>query len=391
MTISLSSQNVFQYLLERNLCSKEDEAEVKIEPKTAKNFNLLLSWSDDRKLLVKQEPYFEKGKTAGEFLREWRIQDFVRKFSELNTIRSWLPEILHFESDSSILVFKYLTDYRDLSEFYKDNVYPTAIASSIGIILANVHRLTFENQTHRDFFAANSPNGTLEAMPILGGLDRIDPDIFGRVPSDGLKFMVLYQRYESLGKALEQLKANSKSCCLTHNDLKLNNILLLNDWEKERSPLTPLNKGKIRLIDWERSSWGDPAFDVGTLVASYLGIWLGSLVVGKTIELEESLRLAMTPLELIRPSLKAFINSYLDEFPEILERDPEFLRRVMQFAGLALIHTIQSMVQYQKTFSNVGICMLQVAKTLLCRPENSIRTIFGVEEAELIRSHYAAA
>jgi hypothetical protein len=386
MTISLSSQNVFQYLLERNLCSKEDEAGVKIEPKTAKNFNLLLSWSDDRKLLVKQEPYFEKGKTAGEFLREWRIQEFVRKFPELNTIRFWLPEILHFESDSSILVFKYLTDYRDLSEFYKDNVYPTAIASSIGTILATVHRLTFENQIYRDFFAANSPNGTLESMPILGGLDRIDPDIFGRVPSDGLKFMVLYQRYESLGKALEGLNANSKSCCLTHNDLKLNNILLPNDWETG-------NDGSVRarLIDWERSSWGDPAFDVGTLVASYLGIWLGSLVVGKTLELEESLRLAMTPLELIRPSLKALINSYLDEFPEILERDSEFLRRVMQFAGLASIHTIQSMVQYQKTFSNVGICMLQVAKTLLCRPENSIRTIFGIEESELIRSHYAAA
>jgi hypothetical protein len=386
MTISLSSQNVFQYLLERNLCSKEDETGVKIEPKTAKNFNLLLSWSDDRKLLVKQEPYFEKGKTAGEFLREWRIQEFVRKFPELNTIRSWLPEILHFEPDSSILVFKYLTDYRDLSEFYKDNVYPTAIASSIGTILATVHRLTFENRTYRDFFAANSPNGTLEAMPILGGLDRIEPDIFGKVPADGLKFMVLYQRYESLGKALAQLNANSKSCCLTHNDLKLNNILLPNDWETEKDGFSP-----TRLIDWERSSWGDPAFDVGTLVASYLGIWLGSLVVGKTIELEESLRLAMTPLELIRPSLKALINSYLDEFPEILERDPEFLQRVMQFAGLALIHTIQSMVQYQKTFSNVGICMLQVAKTLLCRPENSIRTIFGVEEAELIRSHYAVA
>ena len=41
------------------------------------------------------------------------------------------------------------------------------------------------------------------------------------------------------------------------------------------------------------------------------------------------------------------------------------------------------MIQYQKTFNNTGIAMLQVAKTLLCRPEQSIPTIFGVTEAEL--------
>ena len=119
------------------------------------------------------------------------------------------------------------------------------------------------------------------------------------------------------------------------------------------------------------------------LIASYLQIWLSSLVVSKSIDIEESLRLAMTPLDQIQPSIAALTRAYLANFPEILERRPDFLRRVVQFSSLALIQQIQAMLQYEKSFGNTGICMLQVAKTLLCRPEQSIPTVFGVAEAEL--------
>jgi hypothetical protein len=119
------------------------------------------------------------------------------------------------------------------------------------------------------------------------------------------------------------------------------------------------------------------------LIASYLQIWLSSLVVSKSIDIEESLRLAMTPLEVLQPSIAALTKAYFGKFPEIIERRPDFLRRVVQFSGLALIQQIQAMLQYQKSFGNTGICMLQVAKTLLCRPEQSIPTVFGVAEAEL--------
>ncbi|MGH2413466.1 MAG: phosphotransferase family protein, partial [Microcystaceae cyanobacterium] len=41
----------------------------------------------------------------------------------------------------------------------------------------------------------------------------------------------------------------------------------------------------VRLIDWERSAWGDPAFDLGTLITSYLQIWLSSLVISKSLSI----------------------------------------------------------------------------------------------------------
>jgi 5-methylthioribose kinase len=220
---------------------------------------------------------------------------------------------------------------------------------------------------------------------LVKGVGRIGPEVFGQVPVDGLKFFALYQRYDSLGETIAELGQSFTACCLAHNDLKLNNLLLPANWEQAHDGLI-----QLRFIDWERSSWGDPAFDLGSLIASYLGLWLGSFAASKSMGIEETLRLAITPLESLQPSIAAFIRAYVEQFPEILETRPDFLQRVTQFAGLGLIQTIQSVLQYQKTFGNSGICMLQAAKTLLCRPEASIATISGVELSELVRPQYAA-
>lgn len=385
MTFLLSSQNVFEYLVRQKLCVQKEQSLSQVELKVAKNFNLLLSLPDSGKLIVKQERHEREGKTAGEFFNEWRIQEFLQRSPELSHIRPMLSKVLHFDPEHSIIVFNYLNDYCDLAEFYtKKNVLPTAIATSIGTTLATIHRATFNRQKYQDFFSDNSEDVLIDQAPKFSrGLERISPEVFGLVPADGLKFFALYQRYDSLGKAISQLTSTFDLCCLTHNDLKLNNILLHNDWEQALSQPNQLSDSIIRLIDWERGTWGDPAFDVGMLVASYLQIWLGSLVVSKSIDIQESLRLAMTPLEQLQPSIAALTKAYFDSFPEIIEHRPDFLRRVVQFSGLALIQQVQAMIQYEKSFGNTDICMLQVAKSLLCRPEQSIPTVFGTAASEL--------
>lgn len=374
----LSSQNVVDYLISQGLCTQEQFLN-NIEPKPAKNFNLLLSLPDDRKLLVKQERYNREGKTAGEFLKEWRVHKLLQNFPELSKIYPCFSEAVHFDATHSILVFNYLTDYRDLTDFYiKENYFASEIATVIGTTLASIHRLTIDNPNYQEFL--QDDEDTSQQTPNLArGLDRITPAVFGMVPSHGLKFFALYQRYDSLGKAIADLSNAFTPCCLTHNDLKLNNILLSLDWEDAVFQESPTTDSIIRLIDWERGAWGDPANDLGTLVASYLQIWLYSLVTSNTIAIEDSLRLATTPLQLLQPSIAALATAYLADFPEILERRPDFLPRVMQFCGLALIRAIQAQLQHEKTFGNVGVCMLQVAKSLLCRPEASIPTIFGME------------
>ncbi|WP_331001141.1 phosphotransferase [Nostoc commune] len=232
MTFLLNSHNVINYLIEQGLYNQPDQPPIKVEQVAAKNFNLLVTLSGDRKLLVKQERHNQEGKAAGEFLSEWRIQEFLQRFPNLDNYRSFLPEVMHFDADNSIIVFRYLNEYRDLMDFYtKENSFPTEIATAIGNILGTIHRDTFNRQEYQEFFSKNSDNFMADQVShLVRRLERIEPEIFGLVPGDGLKFFALYQRYDSLGQAIAELGNAVTPSCLTHNDLKLNNILLDKDW-----------------------------------------------------------------------------------------------------------------------------------------------------------------
>lgn len=377
----LNSQNIVNYLTECSFFSSTEKDNLILEsvPVETKNFNLLVTLPNQKKILVKQERNRLKENVSSEFANEWKIKCFLNKFKIVDYLDTLFPEILHFDSGNSILIFNYLSNYTDLEIFYKKrHDFSVEIALVIGTAIATIHRETFNSQQYQNFFSqcSESCRGK-QSLKSLSSLEHIGPEVFGSFPIEGLKFIALYQRHDSLGQAIAELENAYMSCCLTHNDLKLCNILLHNDWEEQTSSKI------VQLIDWECSGWGDPAHDLGTLIASYLKLWLNSLVVSKVLKIEESLRLATIPLEILQPSIAHLIQAYLKTFPTVVEHRPDFLRQVVQFSGVALIGEILSSIKYQKTFGNTGVCMLQVAKSLVCRPEASLPTILGMPAAEL--------
>lgn len=386
MPFLLSSDNVALYLLKSNLCTEQESKFLQVEAGAfGKNFSLLVTVPSDRKILIKQERHRPNSSAASEFSREWQFHQLLHQFPELCQPASVVSQVLHFDQSNSIITYNYLLEYLDLDKFYRrEQTFPAFVATSIAKTLAALHCTSLDQQKYYDFIFQFQKKSLTQFYSPAQWLQQIGPEVFGSIPVDCLRFFVLYQRYENLGRALADLTASWRPCCITHNDLKLDNILLHEDWEQSNVEGKQLQKNLARLIDWERCTWGDPAFDLGTILASYLRIWLDSLVVDASIPLEESLRLAVTPLEVLRPSIVALIKAYLESFPVILERYPNFIQRIVQFAGLALVETIGALIDYHKYFGNRSICMLQVAKSLLCRPEQSVKTIFGMTESELI-------
>lgn len=381
MVVSLSSHNVIQYLRSSGLCSSEDGASDDSElPKSKKNLNLLVTLADNRKLLVKQEPSVDFSDGKEQLFNEWLFDQLLEQFPVIGNIGAIASSVLHFDEENSILIRNYLSEYQELGNYYQQNdIFPQAIASTIGDTLGALHRATFNRREYRDFMAT-APAGQFRYHfnNPAQGIESITPEIFGMVPTSALKFYALYQKYDNLESAIGDLANDWQPCCLTHNDLKLDNILIHSRWEH-------LDNAIVRLIDWEACAWGDPAFDLGTLLASYLKIWLDSLVVDPTIELEESLQLAVTPLETLQPSMLALTQAYLKAFPNILEYRNDFLLRVIQFAGLALMHQIEATIKYHKYFDNISISMLQVAKNLLTMPQLAVLTVFGISESEILK------
>ena len=381
MPFVLSVGNVVDYLATRNLCDNADRTSIHIQPKPAKNFNLLLTLPNAQHLLVKQELLNQPGKTAGEFLNEWQVHTLVQSYPELAYIRPWLSEVVHFDATNSILVMRYLPEYQDLLTLFDQGKSPVlSIMTAVGQRLAIIHRITWNQPVYAESLTRSVPavHQVIGTTRLLG---RITPEIFGKAPPAGIKFLSLCQRYRSLTDTITELVKAFTPRCLTHNDFKLNNILVHHDWQE----LGLQRDVALRLIDWERAAWGDPSADLGFAIANILEFWLQSLIVHPTIAIEESLQMATMPLENLQPAVTAFIDGYLEEFPTILDFEPQFLKKVVQFVGIALLHHIQADIQYYKSFNNIGICTLQVAKKLLCYPEQSMLTVLGKTEADLMQ------
>jgi hypothetical protein len=382
----LSADNVLDYLIQSYGGDLTLSASPTIELKACKNFNVLVEVAPDRYWLVKQEPPPEMGAAPDDLAYEWQLHHLVQTTPAMQPLAALMSEALYFDADRSIAIFNYLTSYRDLDEFYSDRqIFPSSIAAALGSTLAEIHRLTL-NQP--DLGSALGAALADYDPDIRLGPPRLTPEMFGQITADGFKFYELYQRYPSLPQAIDRLSQSYRACCLTHNDLKFNNILLHHQWQDWTSEaaqagiesIADRNGAQpsiIRLIDWEKWSWGDPAVDVGAIIADYLKIWLKSLTLSPGISIDLALQWAATPLDWLQPSMRAFLRSYLQRCPQILDCFPNFLTRTMQFAGLALIDSLQARIQYYEPFGNIGIGMLEVAKSLLCTPEPSIAAVFG--------------
>jgi Phosphotransferase enzyme family len=377
MEIILDTDNVFKYLADLNYCQIADRENIEVTLIPAKNFNLLLTFNDGKTLLVKQENRDYCGQTKGEFWAVWQMQELMATFPDFgDRIRHFLPELIYFDPVNSILIVNYLTDYSDLYRYYiNENQFPIKIAIAIGKLLASIHSQTFDREQYKEFLTLSAPNRSLDLEPsyvddLIHRLAQITPDIFAMMPIECHQFFKLYQRFPSLTRSITELRQSIEPSCLIHNDLKLNNLLLDLQWQQPGSQL-------IKLIDWERAAWGDPAFDLGCLLGSYLEIWLDGMAISNTLSINESLQLATTPLELLQPSLGALVEAYLDSFPEIIAARIDYLDRAIQFTGLALIQRIEINIDETRTFGNRGIMMLQIAKQLLCEPQASINILFG--------------
>ena len=65
-------------LISQGICTQAEQSLSKIELKSAKNFNLLVSLPDGSQLLVKQERLNREGRTRGEFLDEWQVHNLSK-------------------------------------------------------------------------------------------------------------------------------------------------------------------------------------------------------------------------------------------------------------------------------------------------------------------------
>ena len=92
--------------------------------------------------------------------------------------------------------------------------------------------------------------------------------------------------------------------------------------------------------------------------------------IDSTINMTQSIEVASIPFSVINSSITTLIRTYIEHNYQILEDYPDFLIRVIKFAGLGLIEQLLRDFQLQpdKALERQNI-YFYLASRLLCKPK----------------------
>jgi aminoglycoside phosphotransferase len=105
--------------------------------------------------------------------------------------------------------------------------------------------------------AATDPHALPAARPwILDLFSPRRPDFLSTNEGAGAFLAAAADRKSGIERGLRALESRWHATCLIHGDLRLDNCIV--------------DAGRVVLVDWETAGWGDPAWDVASLVQEFV-------------------------------------------------------------------------------------------------------------------------
>lgn len=250
-----------------------------------------------------------------------------------------LPRLLAFSPELGMVAVEWLEGAPTAFEHHRaTRRYDLELAEKLGRALGALHA-----RTHADPARFDPRDAQAERFDLLESLLRPRPDFYARQPRAALH---LISRLQQDGAALSGLGLLSEAerGCLIHGDCKQGNVLLAG--------------GEPVLIDWELSSWGDGARDLGFLAADYATGWLAP-------EHEAEV--------LSQPDLQRFLSTlaaaYAQERAPAYPVPPDLRERIVRWCGLALVVMAYGEAHLLRALEARGKRLLDFGQYLLAEPE----------------------
>jgi Ser/Thr protein kinase RdoA (MazF antagonist) len=282
----------------------------------------------------------------------------LRAMGNVPTLANSVPAVVHHEPKAALLVLRSPHDARSWSEHHGVR-FPRTAANALGQTLAAVHAM---------------PPDAAEDLPT--GLDRMwalslpePPHEFVLDLSAGAQDVVArLQASHAICDRLREMHETMSDGAFVHGDLRWDNCLVAAAPGSRR-------RTRVLLIDWELAGRGVAAYDVGTVLAEYLRIWVGSIPI---IEPSDPGRLASQakhPLARMQPAMAAFWSGYRQASPR-----PPPLRGVVELAAVHLLRTAVEHAEGQAAASAHVVTLVQLADNLLRQPVGAAMSLMGLRE-----------
>ena len=289
----LTLETVIPYLLRRGYLTSRELVEngVNVYDVTRRNGNFRVDRRSEDGLLLKQAREPSALRTIA---WEARMYSAFATFSTSHPLRQHTVPLVEYDIDEGVLVLHGISRARSLAAYQNEGRFPLGPAKQMGRALAALHGLG----------PGSLPDGLFDSLPRRLPhalvLHRPDHAFYYNASHGTLQAVRFMQSFPEFGALIDALGREWRPSCLIHFDVKGDNILVLSRRRGASS----------WLIDWELAALGDPAWDVGSMFADYLGVWLSSVPITGEHPAAHYLSLARFPLIRLRPAIRAFWKSY---------------------------------------------------------------------------------
>jgi aminoglycoside phosphotransferase (APT) family kinase protein len=273
----------------------------------------------------------------------------LRRLGGAGELGAHVPTVVHDQDGCLVLrTPAYARDWAD-----HRGRFPRVPARSLGRVLAQLHGLRIDlPQAARPIWGLLLPEPPHELVVDLSAGAQ---DVVARI-----------QASPAVCERLEALRDADSDRTLIHGDLRWENCLALPAPGSKR-------RTRVLLVDWELADHADPAFDVGSVLAEYLTVWVGSIPIVDPAAPGRLVNRALHPLRRMQPAMHAFWAAYSGT-----SADAPPLRRVVELAGVRLLQTAIERSRGLWRPSAHVVTLIQLADNLLRRPDDAALDLLGL-------------
>ena len=247
-----------------------------------------------------------------------------------------MPRCWAYDAGQHVLILELLLGGETLEQYHQRiGKLPLETARLLGETLGAWH------SGMRDAIRDKPPAAFPAAIPWMLSADTATVADFDSVSEANRELLRIIGKYDTFGRALQDLRDQWVANTLIHGDLKWEHCILIH--------------GQLRIVDWEFADIGDGCWDAGAVLQAYLHLWVQSVT--------------DDPLAEIQPAIRAFWEAYAGS-AEMLERA----------VGYAAVRMIQTAWENLMTASEIGaeeVRLLQVSQNILASPREAVQRLFG--------------
>jgi Ser/Thr protein kinase RdoA (MazF antagonist) len=275
----------------------------------------------------------------------------LRLLARAPELAEHVPAVVREEPDGACLVLRTAGGARDWGA--QAGRFPRLPARILGRTLARLHLLAVD--------APPAPE------PIWGLLLPEPPRSLVLDLSAGAQELVArIQASRELCGRLDRLREAGSGAAFVHGDLRWDNCLTV-------AAPGATRRTRVLLVDWELAGRADPAFDVATVLAEYLRVWIGSVPIVDPADPNRLVARSRHPPWRMLPAIDAFWSAYARAVP-----GRPALDRVVELAAVRLLQTAVERAQNQSTPSANVMALVQVADHMLRDPRAAAVILLGL-------------